>query len=446
MPTHTHSHRWILALPLVLAVVVLTLREGMTRSSAGDLLAGPDTRVQGDAGAEYDVTDDGVDLRSGNLLVDAPGLATVYAAGWDVSAWGGSMYVSVQRGRVTVAALDTPVLARSVHGNAVIAPGSQWRASDTDLPDPATDLAAWTVATAAQPVPQRFLDEQKDIVAAWRSERTPASASDNDLPRLALETKPTRALVAALRLRSDLRLYVLLQPATRDAAWAYLPSEIDSSVWTALLVLPLLERADVTASPLTVRLWGETLARAFSASTDPDATRSATLPLLEKQIGAIVADGYPLRALRFAEAVSASVGTGATLTPEANAVLERLHRMTAETLRADALSMLPALASEAPSYAASLTPAPAVADPALEARAHDVLTARGAMFTRDSAIKTASEGMVDVRGVVFGLPSGDKAPHFVFNPDTGMARAIIEGKVQPYDVPFDAYLEWEAAR
>src|SRR5688500_8387926 len=117
MPNPARSHRWILALPALLAVVGLTLHEGMARPPVANLLGdAPQTRIQADVGAEYEQHDDAIDLRSGNLLVDASGFATVHAGAWDVHVWGGSAYVSVQRDRLTVAALDVPVMVRGEYG------------------------------------------------------------------------------------------------------------------------------------------------------------------------------------------------------------------------------------------------------------------------------------------------------------------------------------------
>jgi hypothetical protein len=54
--------------------------------------------------------------------------------------------------------------------------------------------------------------------------------------------------------------------------------------------------------------------------------------------------------------------------------------------------------------------------------------------------------VVDVRDVVFGLPSGDHLLHFEYVVDADTVRAVSNGAAQPYAVPFQAYLDWEAAR
>lgn len=452
------AHRWMLAVPVVLAVVLFTLLEGHGRSPRqGDDGLASEAAVQADPGAEHATLDDGVLVLSrGGLLAYAPAMATVRAGEWEAVVWGGAVYVTFQGGAPTVAAFDVPVVVQGEHGTLVVPPASQWTARAARLPDPATDPAAWMDATSTQPLPASFLREKREAIEGLKlSAAAPvpgmaasllSEADTRFLAAYALGAQPTRQLAAAVRSRADLRLYGLVHPATRDASWAFLPrqTEIDRDLWIGLLSLPALERTDATASPLTVRRWGEALREAFDASAEPDAVRSAVLPALEAGIAETAADGFPLRALRFAQALHGAVGTGAVLTADAASSLLRLQGMTPETLRASALADI-AVHAETPTVVHARTEDIAP-DPALEERARAVLLQRGGMFTSESAIRTVAPGTVAVRDVVFGLRSGDRPLRFEFLVESDTVRATVDGRIQPYAVPFNAYMEWESGR
>lgn len=452
------THRWIVVVPLVVAVVALTLREGMARPAA-DLTAPERTSIATDEGGDAVLAGDAVDLRAGGVLVHARGRATVSAGEWTVAVWDGDAYVALQNGQPTVAAFDVPVLVRGPGGTVVVTALRQWAAPRTATPDAATDPVGWMDAAATKPLPSAFVERQRARIDAWTDDGVApvdgndaasflASADDADLAAYALRAAPTRMLAAALRVRSDLRLHALLQPGVRDASWAYLPDDaaIDAETWIALLALPTLASGDDgDASQLTVRRWGETLARALDAASDPDVVRSAVLPILERDVQSLANAGYPVRALRFADAIRGAVGTDAVLDERAASALLRLTSLTPETLRASVLADVPAphALPSVPTADASET---VEADPVLEATARSILEGRGGMFTRDSIVRTVAPGTVDVTDVVFGFPTGDRALRFRFLPADDAVRAIVDGAVQPYAVPYATYMDWEAAR
>jgi hypothetical protein len=446
------AHRLAVVIPLVLAVVALTLREGMDRAPAANLTASS-VRVQADPGAIYTQDGDDLVLTSGGILVYAPGIATVTTGPWSVKVWGGSAYVSAQGERPTVAAFDVPVIAIGDRGTAVISASRQWKAPANALPDPVTDPAGWLRALRTDPLPASFAAERLAIVDAWRvpvarsGELTDAflrSAESDVLAAAALSAEPDAPLAAALRSRGDLRLYALIHPVVRDASWAFLPAHapVDADTWVAMLALPDVQ-GDSAPTTLTARRWGQAFSDAFAASADPDAVRSAVLPLLEARIAAMAKDGYPLRALRFAEALRDAVGTESTLTAEAASALLRLRAMMPESLKSAALDDIVMFDAPHAVTSAATTVEP---DPALEQRAREILVARGGMFTKESSVRTVAPGAVEVRDVVFGLPSGDRLLRFEYTVDADTVRAIQNGVTQPYAVTYGAYMEWEAAR
>jgi hypothetical protein len=445
------AHRLAIALPLALLLVALTLREGMLRAPAADLTASS-VHVQADPGATYTQDGDDVVLTSGGILVYSPGMATVTTGSWSVRAWGGSVYVSAGD-RPTVAAFEVPVIATGARGTAVIPASRQWKAPATAMPDPTIDPAGWLDALRTNPVPASFAAERLEIVEAWEddaptidalSDAFLATADGDALAAAALTADQNGTLAATLRSHGDLRLYALLHPVVRDASWAFLPAHaaIDADMWVALLALPEAQR-DAAPTTLTARRWGQALADAFADSSDPDAIRSAVVPPLEARIAAMADAGYPLRALRFAEALRDAVGTDSTLTSDAASALLRLRGMTPASLKESALHDISPM--DTPRSVPSAT-ATVERDPALEQRAQDILAARGGMFTKDSSVRTVAPGVVDVRDVVFGLPSGDRLLHFVYVVDEDSVRAISNGVAQPYAVPFGAYMDWEATR
>jgi|GEM_PF-5181224 len=452
------AHRWLLIVPVLLAVVFFTMREGYGNAQHHSDSPVGGAVVQADTGADYAALDGGIiALSRGGLLAYAQGIATVRAGEWDAVVWGGPVYVTLQGKVPTIAAFDVPVVIRGARGTLVIPPLSQWKAPASFLPDPAANPAEWVAATDTLPLPAAFvrekgamIDNMKASVAGTTYVMSASVLGTADTPSLAayaLLAPSTRQLAAAVRSRTDLRLYGLVHPAIRDASWAFLPdhAEIDSDLWIGLLSLPVLERTDAIASPLTVRRWGETLHAAFDASVDPDALRSAILPVLESRITETAAKGFPLRALRFAQALHAAIGTGAVLTADAASSFLRVQEMTPETLRASALADI-AMHLEAPKPIHTELTAPATPDPALEERARTMLAQRGGMFTPDSTVRTITSGTVEVRDVVFGLPTGDRPLRFEFLVESDAVRAMVDGRIQPYAVPFSAYMEWEATR
>lgn len=460
-------HRWMLAVPVALAVVGLTLREGVKRDAAVAELTAPVSDawaagfVQADPGAEYGVTEDGIDLRSGGVLAYVPGIAIVRLGGWKTIVWGGSVYVAAERNGVTVVAFDVPVIVEGDLGTAVIQPGNQWRSPTQALPDPLLDPVAWREAIRLTAIPEHFARERQETLDAWKAQDTASlvelsasilgSGTNGELARIALHAAPSKSLAAAIRSRAELRFYGLLQPSVRDMAWAYVPENatIDASTWMSLMLLPQIQGD--ASSALTARKWGEALSAALRASGD-SAVASAVLTVLESDVLRIAADGYPLRALQFAQAVHAAFGSGAALSESASASLGRLSAMTPESLRASALSIsalsaigqLPAVTDLPP------TPIPepviVIPDPALEAHAREQLAAKGAMFTGDSSIRTVAPGVVDVESVVFGFASGDRALRFRYMPAADTVQAVIDGAMQPYALPWQSYIDWEAGR
>lgn len=447
-------HRWMLVAPVLGLMIFLTLREGHLRMTAQ--LAQQDSWVQAtvhaDTGAEVASSDDGTVLLShGGVFLQSEGIGTVRAGEWDVSVWGGATYVTLMQSSLTVAAFDVPVLVRGRLGIVVVPPLQQWNASSGALPDPSIDPAAWMQAVQTKPLPASFLRARRPIIDATDHAATLqgdavalAEADTATLAAIALQIKPTREIAAAVRSRAELRSYALLQPRIRDVSWTFLPNEsvIDADAWIALLMLPRVQQGDAPVSPLTVRRWGEALQTAFDQSFDPDGVCSAVLPIVEATIARMVEDGYPLRALRFAEALRHAVGTERALTVKAAAAFERLRAMTPESLKAAVLSER-AVQSQVSIPKQSMTPhVPMAADPTLEQRARAILIARGGMFTSDSTVRTIAPGAVEVIDVVFGFPSGDRALRFHYLVEDDTVRATINGQIQPYAVPYEAYMEW----
>lgn len=405
-------HRWIFAVPVVLLLVVCTVREGRNRA---DLLPGNTERsdvwaggfLQAENGALFEVLPENtVDLHAGTVLLFAPGLVTVQAGEWAASVWAGPLSVMFDHDRLTVVSFNVPVVAERGDETVILPPFSQWHAPASSLPDAGTDPAAWLRSLEFEPLPAHFRAEQQRRIDAWEQE------SEG---------------LAAIRSRPLLRFYGLLHPLVRDHLWATMTEEpvTDAETWMSLLMLPRTDRDPQATEAIVVRLWGEYLRAAIDASDDPDALRAALLPLLERDIRALGEDGYPARALRYAEALG-------------------LASVTPETFRA---SVLKQLLQPVQNAVESLAAAPEIpADPTLEARAREQLSAEGVMFTSQSVVRAIGEGAVLVRDVVVGFPSGDRALQFEYLVERHAVRAIVDGATVPYDVPFAAYLAWAAER
>ncbi len=457
----------MLAVPALLLLVGLTLHEGIVRNEVHGAADGEEVVWSGgdllpDPGTTFEIVDDEtVALEEGSLLLVAPGLATVRAGPWQVHVWGGSVHVTVRRDRVTVATFETPVLVDGASGTAVIEPYSQWHAPDA-LPEPSDDPVSWLDAQQrVQPLPAHFRKEQERRIAERASPSAVepkdtvsvtadllAAASTPDVARMALTARPSPELAAAIRSRPMLRAYAPLHPAVRDVVWAYAPATPDDALWAGLLLLPRLERSTTgVTSPLTARKWGEALRATIDASSASGTLRTAVLSALEPDIRQLADNGYPLRALRFAEALRDAVGTGTLLTADAKSARAYLSSLTPDALRASVLAKTSGdTFVEALSVISSSDTAVVQPDPALEQRARDALTARNGMITKHTTIRTVGVGTVEVTGVIVGFPSGDRALHFEYTVDADRVRAIVNGAVQPYELTLEQYLAWEAGR
>lgn len=453
MQKHTY-HRWMLALPCVVVIVVLTLWEGMQRDQSVSLVAPTtasetaiDVALNDGAHMRLDVgasitpnADDSLTLEKGSLLVSTPGLTSVQVDGWTVLGWNGAFHVTRgSNGAVTVVALDVPVLVLSDHGTAVIPAGEQWQAKA--LPRPAANLFAWRAALKTSPVPAHFLEAQQQILETW--ERTAAAASEPLTVTALAEASDTQLahmlsassvvdplLLSAVRSRQSLRLYTLIHPAFRDAAWIYAPEDAsDTETKMAALLLPRLDQDKHVLSQLTVERWGNALADLEEA-----------LPTLETDVTALVDAGHPERALAYAQEITDTVSM-TDLSSLAASAFSTLSSLNVETLRASLLTR-----KEEPVMTVPVEVVPHPRDPALELRAREALEQRGVMFTKESIVKAVSDTAVEVQNVVIGLADGDHTLHMEYDVTADAVRAIMNGVIAPYASPFKAYLEWEARR
>lgn len=163
-------HRHLVALPVALGMLCMAFVPWQEFSARAALLEtdgqivslGVHARAQfADAVQWKRGEDDLVALEAGSALIDSPGLVTLHASPYTLKAWGGAFHVTRSANRLSIAALNTPVLARDGQRTMLIPAGMQWRTKIADaLPTVEAGWSLWADARTVQPIPHDFLAEK----------------------------------------------------------------------------------------------------------------------------------------------------------------------------------------------------------------------------------------------------------------------------------------------
>ncbi|MFA5273125.1 MAG: hypothetical protein WC353_03105 [Candidatus Peribacter sp.] len=255
-------------------------------------------------------------------------------------------------------------------------------------------------------------------------------------------------LVKFLTDRHDLWLLAALHPAFHTGAWvAGMPSLTPEEQVLLAFVLPLADRAPQGFSPVVVRWWQEEVSTFIAGQSDPlslvEPLLTSLLPVVEQNI----ADNYPERAQRLAHALMTfSEPVSDQLPPELHKSLISLQQRVDPHVElfpssADSSSSIASVTSVSSASSSSLPPI----DPQERVRTVEfALEQAGALFSLQTKLEPSEDSQsVHVRDILFSSSKGDLPYAFDVNARTMQVSSIVQnGKLLPYPMEMDAFLQW----
>ncbi len=198
MITHKHTqtgkHRWLVAAPLFVLFLVLSVRDGfLPQEPQASLVISANTLFEAKADAKtvehhgtvYVLepgtvldTQTGASLQAGTALVHSFGLSSTKAADFILEGWNGGYQVTVSGKTVTVAALSTPVLVSDGTHQTLIPALMQWKGET--LASASSDMSSWYAPRRVLPLPPDFSHDRLLVLSGLvtkTSEKTAPSAS-----------------------------------------------------------------------------------------------------------------------------------------------------------------------------------------------------------------------------------------------------------------------------
>lgn len=427
-----------------------------------------------------------------------------------VSAWNGALVVDpLKNGRFTVAALTTPVLVQHEGESWLVPVGTQMliKASTDASPEA---IASWVKTRRPLPLPAHYLREilPEAEVQLARASIQPLAAPETLLPPLAgsalmfdearsdaerdaraqrvsglfhalsqhdlktfdalmsmtdtrdiLDHADSDELATLLTLSLDnkrdvqilpsilnnptLSLLLRFHPLLRNRVWLTHEASADRSLLLlGQMLLPFSDYSESSVSQQSIQSW-----EAGWKTLQADAsTLNVIVPLVAKDIAALDAEGYPIRARAYAAAfVSGVHPLPDGVSDEAQAALDHLRSIYDIVLSVADPSPLET-EEENISVSSVASSVSSIATIVLEADVRAMLSAHGCMFTSKSVLRLLTGGLYQVQDIVIGTPLGDRMISFTFNPGANTVMDIEQnGQILPYSLSLEKYLEWVKA-
>ncbi len=420
-------------------------------------------------------------------LIAGKSLITTMVGDLAISGWNGAFHIDAStHGRVTVAALTTPVLA--VRGDArwLVPVGMQltinvdasneldasWLQSHRPLKLPAHYLRnmlpqAETLMEQSQvgslPVVDATLppllgsslrfsaadNRAQDYDTALRLSELAEAMREGDekmidtlllnqSTQIALGRAPEASLWTVLSLAfssdrdalilpfllddTDAALIARYHPLLSDRAWVYPSSSADHSALLAQILLPQSDRDSEPRPKPVIRAWQDGWQSLLEDEAQASFIRNTVLPVIRQDIAALDRDGYPARARAYSDALAAVFGSD-------QEVIQDIQIDLTEPVYED------------------VAEPEAVIDQPMEIIPEDQVRFRllqlGAMFTSQSTLSLNEDGSYAVRDIVLGTASGDRVLSFAYQPSRDLVSGIeYEGKTLPYSLSLEQYLVW----
>ncbi len=372
-------------------------------------------------GTRLELRDETYAMQSGSMTFRTRAPLRVQAGEWTLLAWHGAGQITVGT-KITVAALDAPLLLQKNGRRFVVPPGMSLSLSlSAELPGPEEGWCPWVTSLAADPLPDVFILEQAELLRALPAAQTPRT--------------PEEVAWLADAGHDDVDLWMLLSLHPDAAGMTWLHAAPASATVDDLLqrmaVLPFVDRAKTPISPLVLSRLVATLDE--SVVEYGEGERLAFI-IERLQVGAdeLRTLGFPERAERYADAAMAL-----------HAEAERFQSLPEVACR-NALPSEPA-DDRAPAVQASLLVAAsrgdlAPLDPeAVRGRLSDL----GGLLTRESVIRALSDGSIEVAPVLFAHGQGYRTFRLLLDGQMQTALQISEGtQTYPNAMPLPQFAAW----
>lgn len=153
----SRRHRLYVAVPLFTLCTALSFGSGALRGMSADVGSEGGMSVEGEGAVSR--RGDMMRLERGTALFAARGIATVEAGPFLARGWNGAFDLTLQEGRLDVAALTTPVIVRT-RTNLWLVPAGTQRHLTLDMPVFSENPAAWAAAPGPVPLPAHYLRER----------------------------------------------------------------------------------------------------------------------------------------------------------------------------------------------------------------------------------------------------------------------------------------------
>jgi hypothetical protein len=511
--TAQKKHRLYVALPLFALSIAASFGGALmddTSKSAASLtltVTEPIKRIGGlamEGTAMLSSTESGVIMGDGEALFGSKLSMKIAYRNFTMHAWNGGFEASMQDGKLTIAALTSPVDIRMQDHVWIVPVGTQLQL-DEDVPASDEDLAGWLKDHAITPLPEHYLRErlpkadtiyERAIVEELFIPSVNAIADIGD--NLRLNKAKTRAekesqqggiaeLAEALKTGSAEEIRSLLSNRATQAA---LQSDL-GAIWLPALLIQAQERGMKSLlipyfvlqpeNRLLSRFHPELRSYAWVSENNDERSLEE---ILSEQLALVssdhLSDALPGLAMKawgdqWEEVIADPTG--------ASEFLKRLHtdiqlldargypdraRHYAEVV-INSFSARPDIAYTQMELLASIAEFPKsdviVADPvdlpmeslkaaaeeplepmsiaALQYDTKQMLLDAGCMFTSKTSISVHSASRIDVENIVIGSKTGDKLVSFTYDPKLSQVTNIkLDGAIQPYSLSLEKYLEW----
>lgn len=445
-------------------------------------------------------------LDEGSALVHSTAPAVVRIGSLRATVLGGGAFFSRDDASVTVAAVTGPVLVEAGKAFVAVPVGMQWTLYGDVLPLIEDGADAWIAARTLSPLPDRFLREERNALAALSASYDLPASIDGDVPQVPVAVL-TLQLSEALKRRSE---------EWREKVLGVLRSRIEREDIAAVQeILQRNDLADIRSSPhFTAVLMELALATTSVAmqqtllpvlATDPDTLLLLTLEPSLTDVAWTMESGHMgtertaarVLAFPFADTVAGAgrgfawgrwredfgtflasfenprdaaigsldvLGRLATLRdrqgyPErarllAHALLEHAGAISSDARGADTLEQLRNLdrVSASTSSVSVVVSAPVASsaasehsfDPALtQARARAILQSAGALVSLQTRITAEAEAIARIDDIVFGGSGIDRTVSFLLDTERRQVSGITEGsETFPFPMPWEDFVSW----
>lgn len=467
-------------------------------SGHGQLAAGGDVRVSSDI----------ILLKAGAVLVTSPGITAIKAGDAILIGWNGGFHASMERSGIRIAALTTPVLVQSPAGDMIVPVQTQWELPK-NLPKISDGYEEWLKTRTPTALPDFFRLEQTSLLQSMEEETVTiapvtavtdvlssalevveldaASKRRQDALETAALTDLRHALTTADRTRvqellsqdatiaalqrgdgldlvpefaglaakqgvlplflshfiknPDYWLLAAFHPQSRDMVWVT-DVPLIASRDERLLRLLLTPGSDMLAegmAPLAVDHWTDDAIRYATEQKDPVPFLSFLLRHASAHTAAAITSGFPERAERYIAAMETITDRFKLKLPSEILALPAQARRFEIPVTEHMEPTVEPVTEPEPS--APLEPLPGIAD-----TARSTLLGAGAMLMQTTVIEPVGGSVVEVRDVVFATPQGDLPLAFTLDAVTNLVTDISAGgRMLPYELPFEKYLEWVRA-